>query len=504
MTRLFTLSLAALLSSQVLLGQAHDRVWLTGYNEFPGVAGYGHAQILFQGDSVLVEPTYLAFNFESTVAVMSDANGNVLFYTNGCEVANRNHQLMPNGAGLNPGDINDLVCPWKGYILPQGAMVLPDPGDTNRYFLLHMGASYDPVRKIKLGPLYYSVVGMTLQNGLGDVISKNNVMFDGDMGSFNAVRHGNGRDWWIIVPAFSNKSWHAFILSPEGIVQHTSSNMALELPNCEKHMGTNISPNGDKVANWGDCKVTILDFDRCLGLFDNLLELPAPTHWIPGGGVAFSPTGRYLYATSQNVLFRADLEAASPKLDTMRYSYDPFNQSPYYVPGNTFHYLVNGAKGAIYGNIPSRARHLHALNEPDGLTIDSINFHAKAINLPVPGVRTLPHLPNYRLYDLPGSPCDTLGINGPTTSAPAPPAPDPLHLQPNPATDEVLVSLHQPMEGRWQLVAPSGQVVRAGLWPAAQTTQRIDVSHLGAGVYFFRFVAESGRVVSTRKVVVAR
>jgi hypothetical protein len=498
--------LTALLTSQIALGQAHDRIWLTGYNEYPGVAGYGHAQIIFQGDSVLVEPTSLAFNFESTAAVMSDTDGNLLFYTNGCEVANRNHQTMPNGIGLNPGAINDLICPWKGYVVPQGAMALPDPGDTNRYYLLHIGASYDPVRKLRLGPLYYSIVDMTLQNGLGDVVSKNNILLDGDLGSFSAVRHGNGRDWWIVMPEFGNKIWHAFILSPEGIAPQTPSNVALGVPGCEKHMETNISPDGSKIANWGDCKVTVLDFDRCSGVFDNLLELSAPTHWIPGGGVAFSPSGRYLYATSQNVLFRADLESSSPQLDTMRYSYDPYNLSPYYVPGNTFHYLVNGANGAIYGNIPSRAKHLHTLKRPDGLTIDSIDFRAKAIKLPVPGVRTLPHFPHFRLYDLPDSPCDTLGIDGPTVSAPepAPEAAALLHLQPNPAADEVLVALSEPLAGRWQLVAPTGLVVLRGDWAATQATQRVDVSRLAAGVYFFQFMAESGRVATTQKVVVAR
>ncbi|TXI67741.1 MAG: hypothetical protein E6Q46_02540 [Flavobacterium sp.] len=33
-------------------------------------------------------------------ATLSDANGNLLFYTNGITVWNRNHQIMPNGTGL--------------------------------------------------------------------------------------------------------------------------------------------------------------------------------------------------------------------------------------------------------------------------------------------------------------------------------------------------------------------------------------------------------------------
>jgi hypothetical protein len=34
------------------------------------------------------------------VATISDANGNLLFYTDGVKVWNRLHQVMPNGTGL--------------------------------------------------------------------------------------------------------------------------------------------------------------------------------------------------------------------------------------------------------------------------------------------------------------------------------------------------------------------------------------------------------------------
>ncbi|HNG90576.1 MAG TPA: hypothetical protein PK858_10235, partial [Saprospiraceae bacterium] len=55
--------------------QSFGRLWLAGYNEFPGVAGYGHMVLRFQGDTLKAEPAALAFNFESTVAVMSDSAG---------------------------------------------------------------------------------------------------------------------------------------------------------------------------------------------------------------------------------------------------------------------------------------------------------------------------------------------------------------------------------------------------------------------------------------------
>ncbi|MEZ4939982.1 MAG: T9SS type A sorting domain-containing protein [Saprospiraceae bacterium] len=484
----------ALTISPNAFAQAYDRLWFTGYTEFPGVAGYGHAQIRFENDTVVAEPANLAFNFESTVAVMADSAGELLFYTNGCSIANRNHEIMSNGEGLNPGEISDLVCPQKGYIVPQGAMVLPSPAGDNRYFLIHTGAMHDAVRKLRLGPLYFTEIDMNGQNGLGVVVSKNNILVAGDLGSFTAVRHGNGRDWWIIVPEFSNKTWHCFLLTPEGIESHGAQQVALTGPDCEKFMATAASRDGDKVANWGDCKITVLDFDRCDGQLHKELELPAPTHWIPGGGVAFSASGRYLYATSQNVLFRADLEATDPKpkLDTMRFSYDPYLVSPYDVPGNTFHYLTTGPDGYIYGNIPSRASHLHILKNSDVNSIATLNFNARGLTLPVKGVRTLPHLPNYRLYDWAGSPCDTLGIsvavNNPNQDLCR------SRIAPNPATKNSWLTISACPDSSVAIFDVHGR--EKGDFYIADGAARVSLVDYAPGIYFVTIQRKTGTVTS--------
>ena len=504
MTNYFLSLFFVALIHQKIPAQTFDRLWLTGNNEFPGVPGYGHAQLRFQGDSVLVEPAALAFNFESTMAAALDSNGQLLFYTNGCAVANRDHQLMPNGTGLNPGALADQVCPAKGYIVAQGAMALPDPFATGthsrRFYLLHLAAAYEPVRKLRLGPLYYSIVDMDQQNGLGDVASKNNILLDGDLGAFSAVRHGNGRDWWIVVPEFGNHIWHTFLLSPLGLEEQPVQTAALQLPDCEKYMATAIAPTGDRVANWGDCKITILGFDRCAGAFSPALELPAPAHWIPGGGVAFSPSGRYLYAASQHVLFRADLDADAPALDTMRFSYDPTKQSEYDLPGNTFHYLVNGPDFRMYGNIPSRAPFLHVLNNPDGPTRDDLNFAAQGLKLPVTGVRTLPHLPNYRLLDLPGSPCDTLGI-GVATQSPLGAGCD-CRITPNPATAAVRLDVSGCEMSNCVIFDLAGRRLRE-IAPAPGGSTDLDVSDLAPGMYFVQVQERSGQL-ATRALAVLR
>lgn len=48
-------------------------------------------------------------------ATMSDASGNLLFYTDGITVWNRNHQIMPNGTGL----LGDPSAAQSAIIVPK-------------------------------------------------------------------------------------------------------------------------------------------------------------------------------------------------------------------------------------------------------------------------------------------------------------------------------------------------------------------------------------------------
>ncbi len=73
----------------------------------------------------------------------------------------------------------------------------------------------------------------------------------------------------------------------------------------------------------------------------------------------------------------------------------------------------------------------------DADSIGGLDFRPRGIALGVKGVRTLPHLPNYRLYDWAGSPCDTLGISV-ATETPRRAGCD-FRILPNPARGEALL-----------------------------------------------------------------
>src|SRR5207244_1600787 len=94
-------------------------------------------------------------------ACMSDTSGNLLFYTDGDTVWDKNDNVMPSGTGLYGG----------GGTSTQSAIILPQPGSDSLYYIFTVdGATGGCVNGCVFG---YSIVDMSLNAGLGDVSTKN-------------------------------------------------------------------------------------------------------------------------------------------------------------------------------------------------------------------------------------------------------------------------------------------------------------------------------------------
>ncbi|MBK8565638.1 MAG: hypothetical protein IPN76_20400 [Saprospiraceae bacterium] len=74
------------------------------------------------------------------------------------------------------------------------------PGSKNKYTLFHLKLDYHPVFILARTTLYMTMIDMSLNDGLGEVIEINReLLTNGRFGSVNAIKHANGRDWWIYV-----------------------------------------------------------------------------------------------------------------------------------------------------------------------------------------------------------------------------------------------------------------------------------------------------------------
>lgn len=94
----------------------------------------------------------ITFEQEEGVGTISDDNGNLLFFTDGQNVFNRNGNTMPNGTGLLGGES-----------ATQASVIVKAPETPGVYFIFTVGNSGN-------GPLAYSRIDMQLNGGLGDIV----------------------------------------------------------------------------------------------------------------------------------------------------------------------------------------------------------------------------------------------------------------------------------------------------------------------------------------------
>ncbi|HEX8328858.1 MAG TPA: gliding motility-associated C-terminal domain-containing protein [Hymenobacter sp.] len=239
----------------------------------------------------------------------ADSLGNLLFYTNGETVWNRQHQVMTNGTGLGlSGQFTTSATQ---------SLIVPLSGSTRIFYV------FTPPAQGHAQALTYSVVDMSRQSGLGEVVQKNSVLLASSTERVAAVLHANHRDSWIIALGGNNNLCYAFrltasglpsppVVSPDGFVHNsTSGGMVGQLkaaPNSRRLALAAVSASGYPTG-----LLELLDFDTRTGQITNPVLLTSPE---PGGyyGVEFSPDGTKLYATKylnttppQSPLYQYDL-----------------------------------------------------------------------------------------------------------------------------------------------------------------------------------------------------
>ena len=202
-----------------------DYVWLFGHDSdlnFDGIESFTFNFNLLSSDIPNGERGKIPIWFIGNNASICDKDGNLLFYSNGCEVADSTHQVMPNGFGLNAGEFIELYRNGECEDYPgrQDILILPDPSDNSNYFVLHKRIELNNESRFSHNTLSYSTVDLDENNGLGDVQTKNIALFDSlkFMASYlNTVLHENQKDWWVSQPLDKSDSILIFRIGESGI-----------------------------------------------------------------------------------------------------------------------------------------------------------------------------------------------------------------------------------------------------------------------------------------------
>ena len=432
MMRTITGAIIYFLLSLSCLAQKEDRIWIFG----------DHGGIDFRDTSNVVSfysglnGYYTAYPFGS----ISDKDGNLLFYaapsslnTRSTKVFNRNDSIMMNGSNIE-GHPSQT----------QGLLILPFPGDSTRYYLFTKDQLASKIY------LYYSIVDMTLDNGLGGVVSKNTVIpCDSLTQRTTAVKHANGRDWWLIVQRYDQDEYLKFLITPSGIqgpYRQTTNN---QIPKDGFYGTSYFSRSGNKLVSVGVYgNVDIMDFDRCTGTISNFQRIGENVFSNQNSyfGCAFSPNEQVLYVNNSypnpgKYIYQYDLTAPDIKASKTIINLYPDTGLLVYVQ---YSHMLLGADNRIYvskgnGSGPNSntiyTQNIDVIMNPD-VVGTGCDYRSNFLNLN--GGRTtygLPNMVNFGLGPVTGSVCDSLstGITEHKRKT------NPFVISPNPFIDKITI-----------------------------------------------------------------
>ena len=109
---------------------------------------------------------------------ISDANGNLMFYTNGNTIWNRNHQIMDNGENLS-AEVEGI----------QTSIIIPKPNDPSTYYVFYTRENNVNTPMAMMSGIYFSEVKFTALNPLGIVTLKNERISNTATSRLAAVYH---------------------------------------------------------------------------------------------------------------------------------------------------------------------------------------------------------------------------------------------------------------------------------------------------------------------------
>lgn len=487
----FFLLLLFFLKSFVGVSQGYNHAWLIGYASSNNVA-----RINFDSNNVTIIPEVRKMKFRATQGTISDAHGNLLISSNGCFLANALGDTMMNGSGLNPGLFaNDWCTNSSGMPFSHANLIVPFPGDSNKYVLFHQTGNYNLINSVAT-ELYYTIIDMTLDGGLGAVTFKNQIALQDTLSQgIAACKHANGRDWWIVVTKDNSDIIYKLLLTPNGISSITMQPMLLSIARFVSGQPS-FSPDGSMFA-YTTLKglpsvhhdIRLFNFDRCTGEFSDSHKINiSDTH--PGIGLTFSSNSEYLYACSTYHIFQ--INTASYSVDTIAINDGYYSPSPPFQTDFWLMYLA--ANGKIYISSGNGVLDLHFINYPDSVGL-SCDVHQHGFHLPCFSARGNVNHPNYYLGPVNGSICDSLGLSVSENNFD-------FHFSifPNPVTDgrfSISYLMPQNKNGKLELFDINGKRVYAQTLPQWSTLQQIHLPPLASGIY--ECIIKSGNQLAVKK-----
>ncbi len=243
--------------------------------------------------------------FTEGCSTYCNSNGQILFYTDGSQVWDKTHTIMPSGnlAATSGGTPNSSM---------QSSVIIPVYGDTNTYYLF--GNAGVPTGH-STGLAFYTKINMTLNSGLGDVSTPLTTFVTGTSERMVGVKHCNGIDHWVITHLSGTNTFWAVRVTKCGVMDTVVSSIGPSDSFGDLSTPLKASPKGNKLSTVIKGITSIYDFDNATGSITGFNPIDTATSGISIANM-FSPNGDLFYLSSGNFpvpVFQFDLTAPNIK-----------------------------------------------------------------------------------------------------------------------------------------------------------------------------------------------
>lgn len=478
----------------------YDHNYVMGYWSYEG---YKDPILQFTEDAVELKHEKLAFGFSVAGVSMSDKDGRLQFYSNGCDIANSKHEIIEDGSHLSPGRVfNDYCDGGNGYPSGQQSILsLPLPANETKYIMFHdrVNLHSTPDSFGIYHDLNYTLIDMSYNEGKGKVIQKNiPVLIDTIVGSGNitAVKHSNGVDWWVIKQDYKyTNRYYKILVTAENVSLHAEQSIGKTWI-ADGGSQASFSSDGTKYFRFSRFDgLYIMDFDRATGIFSNFRSLPT-TQEGTFNGACFSPNGRFIYMGNGPSLYQVDLEDDTLRADLVA-EWDGFFGNDLGQP-TYFGAMQTGPDCRIYMLTSYCLEYMHIIMKPDEKgTACEVRQHVLKFDTPVCNI---PHFPNYRL-DTPYDYCnpDIVVLTGTNDITNGIDRKAKMTISPNPSSEDFVITAPDKID-KIIVTDINGRIIST-INDVSDITYTLDGQSLSPGIYIIKVHGVNDQVGMMSKIV---
>ena len=416
-----------------LNAQRQDHIWLFGSSAIDNIDplqtldslnGATNFDFNFDPPKIHYDKNRI-WDIRTTNASICDEIGQLLLYTNGQVLYNGNHDIIEDTINYNSQwdnwniNVGDVVIN-DGLPTIQGAIILPLPDSEDLFYIFYSSFTLEALNTLEMK---YSIAEKIEDDFI--LLERDIILFEGDTlgnGNLNAVKHGNGRDSWLIFTNRDHSCFYKYLLDPGGLSFRGEQCFGSSFDGVQGQLY--FSNDGSKLGMCSLDKfgtdgagIYIADFDRVTGLISNVVQdkLVGTSF---SQGVSFSPNGRFLYATDSWRIYQYDMESEdiiesreTVAIDDGYIYYYPTDLDSVTALVSQFGWMALAPDGKIYiSTITGSSRRFHRINNPNWKG-EACDVDQHSIVIPTSIGRGVPNFPNFRLGPLDDSPGDTLGLN---------------------------------------------------------------------------------------------